>query len=90
VAEAGGEIVGAVIAAWDGWRGTMYRLAVLGAYRRRGVGSRLVRAGHEFLAAQGARRVCALGVESEGQATAFWRAAGYEHDGRIARYVTNL
>ena len=29
VAEADGQIVGALIAGWDGWRGNMYRLAVL-------------------------------------------------------------
>jgi hypothetical protein len=29
VAEHDGEIVGLLIAAWDGWRGNMYRLAVL-------------------------------------------------------------
>jgi ribosomal protein S18 acetylase RimI-like enzyme len=28
VAEVDGEIVGALIAAWDGWRGNMYRLTV--------------------------------------------------------------
>ena len=28
VAEREGEIVGALIAAWDGWRGNLYRLAV--------------------------------------------------------------
>ena len=34
VAEADGRIVGALVAGWDGWRGTCYRLAVLPAYRR--------------------------------------------------------
>ena len=29
VAEADGTIVGSVIAAWDGWRGELYRLAVV-------------------------------------------------------------
>ena len=32
-----GALVGTVIAAWDGWRGTMYRLAVLPALRRQGI-----------------------------------------------------
>ena len=31
-----GALAGTVIAAWDGWRATMYRLAVLPAQRRRG------------------------------------------------------
>jgi ribosomal protein S18 acetylase RimI-like enzyme len=40
VAEHGGEIVGALIAGWDGWRGNMYRLAVSERHRREGVGLR--------------------------------------------------
>ncbi len=34
VAESAGRIVGSLIAAWDGWRGNMYRLAVVGDKRR--------------------------------------------------------
>jgi ribosomal protein S18 acetylase RimI-like enzyme len=40
VAERDGEIVGALIAAWDGWRGNMYRLAVVGSIGGRASGSR--------------------------------------------------
>ena len=40
VAERDGEIVGVLIAAWDGWRGNMYRLAVRTGQRRQGIGSR--------------------------------------------------
>lgn len=43
VAESGSTIVGALIAAWDGWRGNMYRLAVLPASRRHGVAMKLAR-----------------------------------------------
>src|SRR3954470_19539021 len=35
VAEHDGAVVGALIAAWDGWRGGMYRLAVDPPHRRR-------------------------------------------------------
>src|SRR4029079_19172611 len=38
VAEQDGECVGALIAAWDGWRGGMYRLAVRPDRRRLGIG----------------------------------------------------
>src|SRR5919202_2363545 len=37
VAERDGALVGALIAAWDGWRGNMYRLAVDAGHRRLGV-----------------------------------------------------
>jgi hypothetical protein len=35
VAEANDHIVGSIIAAWDGWRGSLYRLVVLPSHRRR-------------------------------------------------------
>src|ERR1044072_717983 len=38
VAERDGEVVGALIAGWDGWRGNMYRLAVSEGHRRQGIG----------------------------------------------------
>jgi ribosomal protein S18 acetylase RimI-like enzyme len=90
VAEADGLVVGALVAAWDGWRGGMYRLAVAPEHRRAGVGRRLVEAGHERLAAKGARRITALVGREERDATAFWRAAGYTFDENIARFVRNL
>ena len=49
VAEEGGEVVGVLIAAWDGWRGGMYRLAVRPERRRRGIGRLLVEAGEAHL-----------------------------------------
>jgi ribosomal protein S18 acetylase RimI-like enzyme len=44
VAERDGEIVGTLIAAWDGWRGNMYRLAVREDCRRQGIALKLARA----------------------------------------------
>src|SRR5215217_7988707 len=57
VARRDGRVVGTLIAAWDGWRGNMYRLAVAVDHRRRGVGLELVRAGERRLYECGARRV---------------------------------
>jgi ribosomal protein S18 acetylase RimI-like enzyme len=90
VADAGGEVVGAVIAAWDGWRGNLYRLAVAPAHRRRGLGTRLVRTAEELLRARGARRITALVAASDDSAAAFWPAVGYDRDERIARHVRTL
>ena len=89
VAECDGELVGTLVAAWDGWRGNMYRLAVRSAQRRAGIASALVRAGEDRLIAQGAQRITALVVGAH-DATAFWKAAGYEHDARMARYVKTI
>jgi ribosomal protein S18 acetylase RimI-like enzyme len=90
VAEADGRVVGALVAGWDGWRGNMYRLAVLASYRRRGIGRRLGEAGHESLRAKGARRVTALVAHAEDEAIALWRATGYELDDDMSRLVRNL
>jgi ribosomal protein S18 acetylase RimI-like enzyme len=90
VAEQDGNVVGALIAAWDGWRGNMYRLAVRERHRRKGVGMALVRAGESYLREKGARRVTAL-VAFEGAAAGeFWDAAGYPEDREIGRRVRNL
>jgi ribosomal protein S18 acetylase RimI-like enzyme len=89
VAEAPGEgVVGALIAGFDGWRATMYRLAVTPPQRRQRIGSALVAAGHERLAALGAVRVSAL-VGDEHAALSFWRAAGYARDD-VHRLVRDL
>jgi ribosomal protein S18 acetylase RimI-like enzyme len=90
IAERAGRLIGTLIAAWDGWRGNMYRLAVAVEERRSGVGLALVRAGEEHLRECGARRVTALvGAEDKG-AVALWRAAGYVHDQQVNRFVRNL
>jgi ribosomal protein S18 acetylase RimI-like enzyme len=90
VAEDDGRIIGALVVGWDGWRGNMYRLAVLPEFRRRGIGSRLVEAGHDRLRASGARRVTALVAHDEEEATGLWQAVGYERDTEIVRFVRNL
>jgi ribosomal protein S18 acetylase RimI-like enzyme len=90
VAEFEGELVGVLVAGWDGWRGNMYRLAVLPWVRRRGIARRLVEAGHERLRAKGARRVTALVAHAEEEATGLWRATGYQLDEQLSRFVRNL
>ena len=75
VADQVGRMVGSVIAAWDGWRGSIYRLAIAPEVRRQGIGRRLLDAAHERFAAAGARRLQAIVVESDEQATGFWLAA---------------
>lgn len=90
VAEREAEIVGALIAAWDGWRGNMYRLAVREEHRREGIGVALTRAGEAYLRDRGARRVTALVAHEDDVAGPFWDAAGYPVDRDIGRRVRNL
>jgi ribosomal protein S18 acetylase RimI-like enzyme len=90
VAERDGEIVGALIAAWDGWRGNMYRLAVRDGHRRQGIGLALTRAGEDYLRQCGARRITALVAFEDKVADEFWESAGYPFDQEIGRRVRNL
>jgi ribosomal protein S18 acetylase RimI-like enzyme len=90
VAERSDEIVGALIAGWDGWRGNMYRLVVREGQRRQGIGIALVRAGEEYLRGRGTRRVTALVAFEDDVAGAFWESAGYPQDQEIGRRVRNL
>lgn len=80
-------VIGSLIAAFDGWRGNMYRLAVDPAHRRRGVGRALVAEGERRLVALGCRRITALVVAAEDHATGFWSDADYDADARITRFV---
>lgn len=77
VAEDAGAVVGSVIAAWDGWRGTIYRLAVAPSQRRQGLGRTLLGHAEERLRTVGAVRLQAIAVETDELATAFWRASDW-------------
>ncbi len=90
VAEHGGDIVGVLIAAWDGWRGNMYRLTVHPDHRRCGLAKNLVATGEQSLRRLGARRVTALVAHEDAIAAAFWEAAGYPADHEIGRRVRDL
>jgi ribosomal protein S18 acetylase RimI-like enzyme len=87
VAEVDGELVGTLIAAWDGWRGSFYRLAVDPRRRRQGLARALVRAGEERLAALGAERLTAIVADEVPAAGAFWKAIGYERQQATRRHV---
>ena len=82
-----GAIVGTVNASWDGWRGAMYRLAVLPSHRRRGIATTLVESGEQRLRGKGARRFHLIVVSDEEPARAFWTAAGYERQQHRLRFV---
>ncbi len=83
-------IVGSVIAGWDGWRGSIYRLAVLQQYRRTGIARALVQAACDTLAAKGARVIDALVEHAHADALGFWDSLGelgFARDPRMSRYL---
>src|SRR3984893_14228148 len=71
-------LVGTVIVTWDGWRGAMYRLAVIPSQRRRGIATTLVTEGERRLRANGGSRLHMSVPADAVEARAFWTATGYE------------
>lgn len=90
LAEAERAMVGSLIAAWDGWRGSFYRLTVHPEHRRRGLATALVRAGEERLRELGAVRLTAIVAGEDGNAAALWSSVGYERQAARDRYVRML
>lgn len=90
IATADGKIVGTVIAGFDGWRGLMYRLAVLPEYRRRGIATELIEAGERRLRDVGGRRISAIIMLEHADAVATWESNGYVEDTRVGRWFKNL
>jgi ribosomal protein S18 acetylase RimI-like enzyme len=72
LAELDGLLAGSLIAAWDGWRANLYRLAVATRYRRRGVGRALVLEAGRRLQQRGVRRISLYVVAADEPALAFW------------------
>ena len=87
VAEADGVVAGSLIATWDGWRGSFYRLAVHPDCRRQGLATALLHEGERRLQARGAVRLTAIVTDDDPIATGFWSAAGYERQRYQARFV---
>ncbi|HWG64085.1 MAG TPA: GNAT family N-acetyltransferase [Streptosporangiaceae bacterium] len=90
VAGPGGGLAGTLIAAWDGWRGNMYRLVIDQRLRRAGLASALVAAGEARLARLGCSRITAPVKTDHPHAVSFWAAVGYTCDPSMTRYIRDL
>jgi ribosomal protein S18 acetylase RimI-like enzyme len=87
VAQDGTDIVGSVIAAWDGWRGSIHRLVVSPSHRRQGLAARLLAHAEARLITVGAVRLQAIVVEADPLAVGFWKATGWEQQVERLRFV---
>lgn len=93
VAEYDRKIVGTVMGGWDGWRGNIYRLAVIPEFRRRGTGSRLIKEVEERLKSRGVKKISIMVEKSDDLAKEFWDTMNkldYQYDPRIIRYTKTL
>ncbi len=90
VADHDGDVVGTVVAGWDGWRGHIYRLAVDPEYRRHGVARALLAAAHDRFAALGAVLADAMVEDDNADARATYEALGYQLQPGRGRWVRKL
>jgi len=84
VAVEGTEVIGSVMAGYDGHRGWLYSVAVRQSDRRRGLGSRLVRHAEQALFALGCGKVN-LQVRTSNEAIVrFYERLGYAVEDRLS------
>jgi len=83
----GDEIVGTVVAGWDGWRCHLYRLAVAPDRRRLGIGRELIRRAEARFVALGGTRADAMVLDDNELAHPAWAAAGYTRQAEWSRWV---
>lgn len=86
----GTEIIGTIIAGWDGWRCHLYRLAVAPWRRREGIGGLLITAAEERFRAFGGTRADAMVLDENPAAHAIWAAHGYRRQSEWSRWVKPL
>jgi len=84
VAEAGGNVVGSIMAGYDGHRGWIYSLAVLPEYRGPGIGSRLMRHAEERLKVLGCPKINLQIMQENEAVEVFYRKLGYQTEQRIS------
>jgi ribosomal protein S18 acetylase RimI-like enzyme len=84
IAEAGGRVVGSIMAGYDGHRGWIYSLAVLPEYRGRGLGSRLMRHAEERLKRLGCPKINLQIMQGNEGVQAFYCKLGYQTEQRIS------
>ena len=86
----GDEIIGTVIAGWDGWRCHLYRLAVHPRRRREGLGGRLIAAAEDRFRSFGGTRADAMVLDENQAAHGIWARHGYRLQPEWSRWVKPL
>lgn len=86
-----GELVGTVMAGYDGHRGWLYYLAVAKSHQGRGLGRELTRSAEEWLVQLGAVKVQLMVRDTNAAVLAFYQHLGYETSevAVLGRWMTN-
>jgi len=84
------EIVGTVIAGWNGWRCCLYRLAVRQDKRKQGIGKLLVDQAIERFRTFGGSRIDAMILDENETAHKAWASYGFNAQDDWSRWVRNI
>ena len=84
VAVVNDQVVGTVMAGFDGVRGWIHHLAVRGSHRRQGIASSLMRAAEKGLEIAGCPKVNLQVRATNSKVIAFYRSLGYELEERAS------
>ncbi|MGB7406343.1 MAG: GNAT family acetyltransferase, partial [Pacificimonas sp.] len=84
VAVEGGDVLGSVMAGYDGHRGWLYFVAVRQSERRRGLGAALVRHAEQALFSIGCGKVNLQVRTSNEAVVSFYRHLGYAVEDRVS------
>ncbi|MDD2883381.1 MAG: GNAT family acetyltransferase [Rhodoferax sp.] len=84
VATKGEQVVGTIMAGYDGHRGWLYSVAVHPSCRHQDIGSALMRTAEQALAERGCLKVNLQVVESNAGVVGFYAAQGYAVEKRIS------
>ncbi len=90
VARAGGRVVGAILCGSDGRQGYLYHVCVDSAFRRRGIGTRMVAFCMQALREMGINRVALIAFSRNDGGNAFWKRIGWKQgDVNYYEFVLN-
>ncbi len=78
VAKEGDKIVGSILCGSDGRQGALYHVCVAKAYRRRGIGTRMVGYCMQQLKEMGINKVALIAFTGNDAGNAFWKQIGWK------------
>ena len=81
--EAAGEVIGTVMAGYDGHRGWLYSVAVLPGHRKLGAGRRLVAHAEQALSRRGCLKINLQLLQTNAAVSSFYASMGYVAEPRV-------